>query len=120
MATLYAEGGGLDDERRGTLIAALRRWAERIREPDRPILGFPDGKVLSARELVDEVEEETERGRQYLHIVEMLLTEVPFETYLACVERSGRPRSRALQIVLEYISMLRAAVRTQPDTVERR
>jgi hypothetical protein len=120
VATLYAEGGGLNEERREILIATLRRWVERIREPDRPILGFPDGKVLSARELVDEVEEGTERGRQYLHTVEMLLTEVPFETYLACVERSGRPRSRVLQFVLEHVSMLRAAVRTRPDTVERR
>jgi hypothetical protein len=120
VETPYAQAGGLDEERTQILISALRRWAERVREPDEPMLGFPDGEFLSARQLVVEVEERTRRGRQFLHSVELVLTEVLFETYIASIERSGRPRWRVLQVVLEHASMLLRGSRTQQDRVGQR
>lgn len=94
----------LNEEQRRVLIDAMTRWVDRHPEPDRPFFGFAGGAFVSPRELVVAVREDSSVGRQYLESVRLVLTKVPFETFIGSIERSGRPRWRVLQAVLEVAS----------------
>jgi hypothetical protein len=73
------------------LVSALERWAERHPEPDRPIFGYADSEFVSPRELVIAVESRSDLGARFLEDVRLLLTRVPFSTYLQSIERSRAP-----------------------------
>jgi hypothetical protein len=78
------------DDRRA-LVEALTRWADRHPEPDQPVFGYADSEFVSPRELVTAVKTESDLGKRFVDDVRLLLTRVPFSTYLRAVERSRAP-----------------------------
>jgi hypothetical protein len=97
--------GGLEPERleqsqRRELLDALVAWVDRHPEPDRPVFGFAGREFVSPRGLVRAIRSESEVGRQFIHSVELVLTEIPFETYIKSIERSGRTRMLRLRLLL--------------------
>jgi hypothetical protein len=100
------------------LLFALERWVERLRFPDRPFFGYQGWGIYSARELVEGVAvylrggldtegPAAELGRRYLETINFALQDVPFEVFLASVERSGSPRSPVARYFLERADRLR-------------
>lgn len=90
----------LDQSRRRELLDAMAAWADRHPEPDRPVFGFAGREFVSARGLVRAIRSESEVGRQFIHSVELVLTEISFETYIKSIERSGRTRTLRLRLLL--------------------
>ena len=108
----------LDDHEVFALAQALRRWANRHPDPDRPLISFGGERFVSASELAEAVQfpfnreerywDDRERVRQqYLRMVQLVLLETPFEEYLASIERSGSPRFHVLRWPLELRDRIR-------------
>lgn len=97
-----AERRALTDAEVSTLVSALYRWASRHPAPDEPVFGYAGTRFVSPRELVVEVEQRSEIGRQYIADVEILTARVPLSTYLTSIERSRPPwwRSSLVRITL--------------------
>jgi hypothetical protein len=99
----------MDDDEERRLLVALTEWVARIREPDRPLVAYQGLDVASPREVVRGVAifmnggsgPEAELGRRYLETINSALEEVPFELFIASIERSGNPRLRPLRWILE-------------------
>jgi hypothetical protein len=104
----------LDDRQREQLLGALNAWVARHPEPDRPFFGFVGSDVVSPRQLFNAVRVETQVGRQFVHSVELVLTEIPFETYINSIERSGSNRRLRLRGVAQRLRQLFAEEDEEP------
>jgi hypothetical protein len=82
----------LDQSQRRELLDTVNAWADRHPEPDRPLFGFAGREFVSPRGLVVAIRTESEVGRQFIYSVELVVTEIPFESYIKSIERSGRSR----------------------------
>jgi hypothetical protein len=57
----------LEDKDRKYLTGLVACWVETVENPDKPLIGGASaGRLLSPRELVHEVEAQTEFGKRYL------------------------------------------------------
>jgi hypothetical protein len=81
----------LSDDEVSLVVSALDRWANKHPRPDDPVFGYAGTRFVSPRELVVEVRQRSEIGRQYIADVETLTARVPLSTYLATIERSRAP-----------------------------
>jgi hypothetical protein len=109
----------LDRRQQYRLQVALRDWVERIRFPDRPLIAYQGLGFASPRELLWAVSaelegRESELGQRYLESVRVSLTEIPFDVFIASIERSGRPRSRILRLLLEASARISFQWRREP------
>lgn len=102
------------------LFHAMSGWVSRHPRPNEPLISFPDTGFVSPLELTVAVGAEafsdsewvgrggSDLGRLYLDSLRWVLLEIPFETYLASVERSATPRFRPLRPLFELSSRLSA------------
>jgi len=75
----------MDSVTKANILAALRRWVNQHPRPDEPAIQFgssahPDG--LSPREIVQEIEGETEQGRFLLQLLDNSMKTSSPETVL--------------------------------------
>lgn len=59
-----------EKQRREKLKDAFQKWAAQVKEPDAPVLGFYGTKVFSAKELAQEVANDTDVGQSVIEVLE--------------------------------------------------
>ena len=60
----------MDGQQRQDLVAALRRFAANQPDPDQPLLGFLGSGLLSANQIVEAVEKNTDDGQEICGMLE--------------------------------------------------